>query len=249
MSQAAARVAPGTSEPVTSAPYVPGQLLVGYRSTAAARAADRGAIEHAIAGAPTPDTRVLATAPGETASAAIARLRGQPGIAYAVPNYIAHAAGAFIPNDPGKDHRRGGWQRLQWNFLAGTGIDAPDAWANLIAARHPGGRGATVAVLDTGVAYRDWHQFKKMPDFHGTRFEAPYDFVAHSRYALDREGHGTFVAALVAESTNNGFGLTGVAYGATIMPIRVLDASGNGDSATISRGIRSAADRGVTDPA
>src|SRR5207237_1337792 len=99
---------------------------------------------------------------------------------YAVPNYIAHAAGSFIPNDPGKTRRPGGWQSTQWNFLPGPGVDAPGAWANLIAARHAGGRGATVAVLDTGVAYRDWRQYRKMPDFRGTRFSAPYDFVAHN---------------------------------------------------------------------
>jgi serine protease len=103
----------------------------------------------------------------------------------------------------------------------------------------------TVAILDTGVAYRDWHQFKKSPDFTRTRFVRPYDFVAKNRFPLDREGHGTFVAGLVAESTNNGFGLTGLAYGASIMPVRILDADGTGDAATISSGIRYAATHGA----
>ncbi len=56
-----------------------------------------------------------------------------------------------------------------------------------------GGSGVTVAVLDTGVAYRDWGQFKASPDLRQTRFVAPYDFVAHNRYPLDRDGHGTLV--------------------------------------------------------
>jgi serine protease len=95
-----------------------------------------------------------------------------------------------------------------------------------------------VAVLDTGVAYRNWHQFRRSPDFGRTRFVSPYDFVSRNAYPLDREGHGTFVAGTVAESTNNGIGVTGLAYGASIMPVRILDAQGNGDAATIARGIR-----------
>jgi len=123
----------------------------------------------------------------------------------------------------------------------------------MFAAHHPGGRGTVVAILDTGVAFRNWHQFRKSPDFAGTRFAGSCDLVAGglvrdrcaNPYALDREGHGTFVAGTVAESTNNRYGLTGLAYGATIMPVRVLDAGGDGDAATISRGIRYAATHGA----
>jgi serine protease len=93
-------------------------------------------------------------------------------------------------------------------------------------------------VLDTGVAYRRWHSFRESPDLHQTRFVDPYDFIAHNRYPLDRDGHGTFVASVIAESTNNDVGLTGLAYGATIMPVRVLGAGGEGDESTIAQGIR-----------
>jgi serine protease len=103
----------------------------------------------------------------------------------------------------------------------------------------------TIAILDTGVAFRNWKQFRRSPDFNHTRFVAPYDFVAHDPYPLDQEGHGTFVAGTIAESTNNGYGLTGLAYGASIMPVRILGADGTGDAATISRGIRYAATHGA----
>jgi serine protease len=102
-----------------------------------------------------------------------------------------------------------------------------------------------VALLDTGVAYRDWDSYVKSPDFQGTRFVHPYDFVANNAFPLDREGHGTFVAGEVAEATNNGFALTGLAYGVTIMPLRVLRTDGTGDAATIARGVRYAVAHGA----
>jgi serine protease len=249
--------------------YVPGEVVVGYaprqaRTVAAdiahvTRATSAGTLRSA--GAAGDGFRVIRISRGVSVEQEIARLRRQPGVAYAVPNYIAHAAAApYIPNNPGRAHIAGGWQRLQWNFLAPSGIDTPDAWANLIADHRPGGRGVVIAVLDTGIAYRNWHRFRKSPGFRGTRFTAPHDFVATDpqrcdrgravlpespRFPLDREGHGTFVAGIIAEATNDGFGLTGIAYGATIMPVRVLDACGDGDAGTIARGIRYAVHHGA----
>jgi serine protease len=183
-------------------------------------------------------TRVLRLPRRETVAAALARLRRRPGVAYAQPDYIAHEAGDFYPNDPGRAGVAGGWDKTQWNLLAGAGVNAPEAWSNLIADGHPGGRGVTVAVLDTGVAYRNWGKYYRSPDLNTTTFVDPYDFIAGNRYPLDRQGHGTFVASAIAESTNNGIGLTGLAYGASIMPIRVLNADGEGDELTIAKGIR-----------
>jgi serine protease len=231
----------------SAADYVPGQVVVGYAygpATTVARDVEiRTGIRSEVA-APAPDTRVLRLPRGLTVAQAIKRLRSQPGVAYAVPNYKAHQSG-WIPNDPGRSRHFAGWEALQWNFLPGTGVNAPAAWANLIAAHRPGGRGVTVAILDTGVAYRNWKSYRKSPDFSTTRFVAPYDFVSNNAFPLDREGHGTFVAGTVAESTNNGIGLTGLAYGANIMPVRILDANGTGDAATISKGIRYAATHGA----
>jgi serine protease len=241
----AAAAAPGLA---SAADYVPGEVVVGYAPGPSARAAADAQTRmgiRAIAPSPARGEQVVQLPSGESVWGAIGRLRSQPGVAYAVPNYIAHAAGSWIPNDRGLAHYPGGWQQLQWNFLSDAGVNAPEAWANLIADHRPGGRGVVVAILDTGIAYRHWHQFVKSPDFAHTRFVKPYDFVAHNRFPLDREGHGTFVAGTVAEATNNGLGLTGLAYGASIMPVRVLDASGSGDAATISRGIRYAASHGA----
>jgi serine protease len=189
---------------------------------------------------------VVRSLPGhESVSRALRRLRGKPSVAYAYPDYVAHATGAFFPDDPGIAHHRRGWEQMQWNMLAGAGVDAPEAWANLLDDRRAGGKGVTVAVLDTGVAYRNWRKFRISPDFRGGRFVAPYDFIAHSRYPLDRNGHGTFVAGAVAERTNNGLGLTGLAYGTSIMPVRVLNQRGEGAESTIAQGIHYAVDHGA----
>ena len=61
----------------------------------------------------------------------------------------------------------------------------------------------------------------------------------------DQYGHGTHVASTIAESTNNGNALTGLAYGATIIPVKVLNRDGDGDEVSIAKGLRYAADRGA----
>ena len=176
-----------------------------------------------------------------------------PGIGYAVPNYIASVSGNWVPNDPGTAGKPRGWERLQWNFLARDGVNAPAAWANLIGDHRAGAKGVVIAVLDSGVAYRSWGTFKRSPDFGGTKFVAPCDLVAGTIRGgicadsdpLDRLGHGTFVAGTIAEATNNHVGLTGLAYNASIMPVRVLDASGAGTSSTIAEGVRYAVQHGA----
>jgi serine protease len=229
------------------APYLPGVVVVGYRNAPLAAADTRRASGAGTSGSVR--IELVRVRRSTTVAQEIRLLRRSRGVAYAVPDYLAHMADAttpgWVPDDPGTTHAAQGWQWMQWNFLPGMGVNAPGAWANLFADHRPGGRGVVVAVLDTGIAYRNWHQFRKSPDFTGTRFVDPYDFVAGNRYPLDREGHGTFVSGTIAESTNNGFGLTGIAYGASIMPVRVLDENGWGDAATIAKGIRYAASHGA----
>jgi serine protease len=201
--------------------------------------------------------RTQALPPGVGVLAAARALRANPAIAYAAPDYVASASDlvSTVPNDPGTltglPGVPGGWVTKQWNFLpwegTGTplvpvspgGIDAIGAWENLAAAKHPGARGVTVAVLDTGIAYRSLGgRFRRSPDFGPGQFVKGYDFVDHSPVPLDRNGHGTHVAGTIAEKTNNGIGLTGLAYRAKLMPVRVLDRLGRGRADQITQGIR-----------
>ncbi len=120
-----ASLPPGASG---AADYVPGEVVVGYVPREASQvSADIATVAHGtrsaepstVAGQQDPTSKVIKLPGGITVKAEIARLRHQPGVAYAVPNYIAHAAGSFIPNDPGRSHTPGGWQQMQWNFLPG----------------------------------------------------------------------------------------------------------------------------------
>jgi len=219
-------------------PYSPGEVVVGYapvRSAAGARAARyAGAGEPAAASV---STRLLHLAPGVSVKSALARLRAQRGVEWAVPDYRARAAGGLIPNDEGIGHQPGDWQELQWNFVGEFGVNAPEAWANVAADGAPGGTGVVVAVLDTGVAYANRGPFRRSPDLSRYTFVKGYDFVAKNPYPNDRNGHGTFVASTIAEATDNQYGLTGLAFGARIMPVRVLDSQGEGEASTIAEGV------------
>ncbi len=241
-----AALALAASAPVDAAPYRSGEVIVRYAEGTSQAQADAALQNTGTAAAETagPGAQVLRIRDGHSVRSTIHELNHQPGVTYAVPNYIAHAAG-FVPNDPGRGRTAGGWQSVQWNFLAATGIDAPDAWANAAALGAPGGRGVTVAVLDTGVAYENRGAFRRSPDFSASTFVPGYDFVDLNSHPDDRNGHGTFIAGVIAESTNNGRGLTGLAYGARVMPVRVLDADGLGDAVSIGRGIRWAVQHGA----
>jgi serine protease len=186
-------------------------------------------------------TRVLHVSDPDVA---VNRLRKRSDVVYAVPDVRAHAA-AFVPNDPGRGTEPGGWSSMQWNFAGPYGVNAPEAWQHLIDAGAAGGRGVRVAVLDTGVAYAVRGKYRKSPDLSHGRFVQGYDFVSHDPYANDRNGHGTHVASTIAEATNNGLGLTGLAYGVTVMPVRVLDDFGGGDASDIAAGVRYAVRHGA----
>ncbi len=140
-------------------PYEPGQLVVSSTRPlgsliAYIRARTGLAVSASGVSSGAPGEQVLRLPKSADLLSAAAHIRALSGIGYAVPNYIATTAGSWLPNDPGTAGKPHGWEQLQWNFMPPAGVDAPQAWGNLIADHHPGARGVTIAVLDSGVAFR-----------------------------------------------------------------------------------------------
>jgi serine protease len=208
-----------TAAPAVAADYVPGEVVVKYEGGERAQV-------HRIRD-------------GDSVRRTIAELRDDPGVKYAVPNHIARAAqtAPFIPDDPAF--------RRQWNLHEPWGIGMPEAWSLAAAAGAPGGRGTVVAVLDSGVAFERYKRYRRAPDLRRKTFVRGYDFIDRDPHPNDVFGHGTHVAGTIAQATDNGEGTAGVAYGAKIMPLRVLDSGGSGDSVAIAKAIRYAAKKRV----
>lgn len=175
----------------------------------------------------------------------VKRLRKDPAVARAEPNYRVH--GYFTPDDEAFP--------FQWHYPL---ISLPEAWDTTT-----GDPGVVVAVIDTGI-------LSGHPDLQG-QLVAGYDFVRNPANAGDGDGidpnpedsgnlfapasssfHGTHVAGTVAAAGNNRIGVTGVAYGARVMPLRALGMDGGGTSYDVDQAIRYAAglpnDSGQTPP-
>jgi len=132
-------------------------------------------------------------------------------------------------------------------------VGAPTAWAAGIT-----GAGITVAVLDTGVDYLhpdiDANIWTNTREVAGNGIDDDrngfiddilgWDFAYNDNDPSDLNGHGTHVAGTIA-AEKNGFGQTGVAYNAKIMPVKVLSDTGSGSFSNVARGIRYAADNGA----
>jgi len=115
------------------------------------------------------------------------------------------------------------------------------------------GTGAIIAVVDTGVDFKHPDLASKLIYYADADFVEP-DGTCTGRKgartcvqdgAQDQNGHGTHVAGIAAAITNNGVGVAGVAPGAKILPVRVLDAEGSGTTDQVAAGIRYSADKGA----
>jgi len=171
--------------------------------------------------------------PGEMPERVVGLLEMEDVVEYAELNYFASLY--FVPDDPF-------YAPYQWNLQNETtgGINMEAAWDI-----ETGDPNVIVAVLDTGVAYEDYGRFRKAPDLAQTSFVAGYDFVNEDAHPNDDQGHGTHVTGTIAQSTDNARGVAGIAFGCSIMPIKVLDNKGVGNSFDIARGIYHAAENGA----
>jgi thermitase len=160
---------------------------------------------------------------------AIATLLDDPDVAWAEPNHPRRLSAEPLAGLLWGLNNTG--QPVWWSRgTPDADVDAPQAWA------LSRGAGITVAVADTGVDFGH-------PDLAG-RIVPGYDFVAGDADPQDGHGHGTHVAGTVAAG-ENGLGVIGVAPQARIMPLRVLDDSGSGNSADVAAAFAYAGARGV----
>jgi serine protease len=208
--------------------YLPGQTLVKFRpglapsdQTRALSALRRGTT--ASASTKWIGDALLVFTPNDPDSEAVAAtLTQQPEVEWAQPNYLRKRKAR--PNDTSYS--------LQWNMDL---IGMPAAWDI-----NKGASSAlTIAVVDFGVtttnttlSLRLWTgqrfetvavPFATNPDFASGRIKAGRDFVLFrgTGPVLDMDGHGSAVAAVAAQETNNGAGTAGVAYQASILPLKV----------------------------
>ena len=163
------------------------------------------------------DVQVV-TVPKGQAMAKVKAYSANSRVAYAEPDFLAATLGT--PNDPSFS--------LQWGL---TKVQAPEAWDVTI-----GSPSITIAILDTGVDLDH-------PDLAG-KLVAIKNFTS-SPTADDLRGHGTHVAGIAAALTNNGIGVAGLGYSATLMNVKVLGDDGFGFYSWIANGIVWAADNGA----
>ncbi len=153
-------------------------------------------------------------------SEVVAQAENCPEILFAEPNYQLYALDTF-PNDP------------SWSLQYGlTAIHAPQGWDT-----STGSVAVVIAIIDTGVDLTH-------PDL-AAKLVAGYDFVNNDAVPQDDNGHGTHVAGIAAALSNNGTGVSGVSWGARIMPVKVLNAGAGGTFANAAAGIIWAADHGA----
>ena len=119
--------------------------------------------------------------------------------------------------------------------MAGADIELPAAWEIIT-----GSVVITVAVIDSGIDYRH-------PDLDDGRVDTVHDqdYVNGDFDAMDDNGHGTHVAGTIAAESNNGQGVAGVMWQATLLPMKVCDETGSCPSDAIAAAIRDAADLGA----
>ena len=175
----------------------------------------------------------------------IEELEKDQSVEFAEPNYYIYTMETY-PDDP---LYQGG---EQWYIDA---VNAPAAWDSTT-----GDTSQIIGVIDTGVDWDHpdlddniWRNWDEIPD-NGIDDDANgfiddirgWDFINNDNDPNDDNSHGTHVAGIAAAESNNGIGITGIAWNAKIMPVKMLQSSGRGSSSDLAAAIIYASDNGAT---
>jgi subtilisin family serine protease len=205
--------------------FVPGRILVGFRSNvgldharqiiAALGARDAGEI-------PGTDVRIL-DLPSQASEAAFAHaFSARDEVEFAELDHLLPAE-QVVPNDPLYDNLNA------WSLPK---IAAPEAWSVTT-----GSSNIVIAVLDSGVD-------ASHPDL-ASQIVTGWNIYDNNSDTSDVQGHGTSVAGVAAAASNNALGVTSVAWGCRLMPVRVTDTTGMAPESAIASGLTWAADHGA----
>jgi serine protease len=222
-----------------TAPYLRGSVIVKFRLGTSPLA--QRAMLASVAGTATTDLSdadfdIVSIDRDADPEAVARRLEAQADVEYAQARYRVRPL--FVPNDP--------LYTQQWNYPM---LDMERAWDI-----NPGAASSlTVAVLDSGVAYRNINlrfattplqavlgpglppvifpslgtidvPFAAAPELGASdRFVAPRDFIWDDTTPVDMDGHGTHVAGTIGQLTNNSVGVAGMAFNVRLMPVKVID--------------------------
>ena len=179
----------------------------------------------------------LALPPDADMADVIAEMRRDARVKVAEPVYRTTMCALRVdPNDP--------------RFLAGEqwyleNLDVPEAWVvepgDPSIEPVPLASDVAVAVLDTGI---DYNHPDLMPDpadiesiYENYRIFPGYDFVNGDAEPQDDNGHGSLISGIIAARTGNADGIASISWNARIIPVKVLDQEGHGNSVMTTDGI------------
>jgi subtilisin family serine protease len=173
-----------------------------------------------------PGAFVVRADPSRHLNQSLGALASDPALRYAEPNRPVHIAA--IPNDPRFSE--------QWGMSLAQMPAAWDIQKGTIDAYNPG---IVIGVIDTGIS-------PTHPDLQGRIAPGGFNFINNSSDTSDDQGHGTFVAGIMAATTDNGVGVAGGTWeGVRLMPLKAFDASGSADISLLAQAIMYAADQGL----
>ncbi len=234
-----AQAAPGDSPVVMNTDWkasdiVPGKVLVKYKK--APKTDKRGAsMQRSLIG---PRLVSLTLPEGADLRETIAKLKTDPNVEYAEPVYKAELIRPVMSvQSDGEEAVTEYVYDGPESYMQYWGHYAMDILPLRAETTQEEVGEVTIAVIDTGID-------ASHPDLAGYVLDG-YDFVNDEEDAYDDEGHGTHVAGIIGAWADSPGGYTGVAPGVKMLPVKVLDEDGYGDSEWIALGIEYAVEQGV----